>query len=137
MPLTSKMISFRPPTPLSLCDKTSTFQPRDLGVARVHAEEVGGEERGLVAARAGAYLDDDVLLVARVRRQQSAPDVLFQSLLLLAEAVHLFAGERLHIGVVRLFQQGARIGDAPLCLAVPSVQRHNLFQRRPLLGERL
>ena len=36
-----------------------------LGVARVHAEQVGGEQRRFVAAGAGADFEDDVLLVVR------------------------------------------------------------------------
>ena len=41
-----------------------------LGVARVHAIEVAGEERRLVAARAAADFDDDVLLVVGILGQQ-------------------------------------------------------------------
>ena len=37
-----------------------------LGEAGVHAEDLGAEERGLVAAGAGADLKDDVLLVVGV-----------------------------------------------------------------------
>ena len=37
-----------------------------LGEAEVHAEHFGDEERRLVAARAGAELDDDVLVVIGV-----------------------------------------------------------------------
>ena len=41
-----------------------------FGVAGVHAVEVGGEERGFLAALAGADLDDDVLLIERVARDE-------------------------------------------------------------------
>src|ERR1043165_606742 len=41
-----------------------------LGVADVHAHHFRGEERGLVAAGAGADLDEDVLLVVRILRLQ-------------------------------------------------------------------
>src|SRR5256885_7354981 len=41
-----------------------------LGVTRVHAEQVGGEERRLVAAGAGADLEEDIALVVRVPGQQ-------------------------------------------------------------------
>src|SRR5439155_21817494 len=47
-----------------------------LGVAGVHAEQVGGEQRRLVAALALAQLEDDVLRVVRVARQQQEPDPL-------------------------------------------------------------
>ena len=41
-----------------------------LGIARVHAEHVAGKQRGLVAAGAGAHLDEQVAIVVRVARQQ-------------------------------------------------------------------
>ena len=41
-----------------------------FGVARVHAEQVAREDRGLVAAGAGADLEEDVAVVARVLRDQ-------------------------------------------------------------------
>ena len=43
-----------------------------LAEARVHAIEVGGEERGLVAAGAGADFDDRVAVVERIARQELA-----------------------------------------------------------------
>src|SRR5437868_10098605 len=43
-----------------------------LGEARVHAEEVAREERALVAAGAGADLEEEVALVVRVTRQEHA-----------------------------------------------------------------
>ena len=51
-----------------------------LGVARVHAEQVGGEQRGLVAALALAHLDDHILRVVRVARQQQQLDLLSSAL---------------------------------------------------------
>src|SRR3546814_6902994 len=41
-----------------------------LGVARIHAQQVAGEDRRLVAAGAGADLQVQVALVARVARHQ-------------------------------------------------------------------
>ena len=41
-----------------------------LGEARVHAVEVGGEKRGLVAAGAGAEFHDGVAVLIRVGREQ-------------------------------------------------------------------
>ena len=49
-----------------------------LGIAAVHAEEVGREQRGLVAAGAGAHLQDGALLVGRVLGQEVATQVLFE-----------------------------------------------------------
>ena len=44
-----------------------------LGVADVHPVELGGEQRGLLAAGAGPDLDDHVAVVVRVARQERAP----------------------------------------------------------------
>jgi hypothetical protein len=46
--------------------------------ARVHAEQIAGENRRLVAARAGADLEKDVALVVRVLRQQHFLQVGFE-----------------------------------------------------------
>ena len=50
-----------------------------FGVARVHAEDLGGEQRGLVAAGAGADFEHDVLLVVGILGQQQDLQLLFQS----------------------------------------------------------
>ena len=41
-----------------------------LDVARVHAVQIRGEDRGLVAAGAGADLDDRVAVMERIGRQE-------------------------------------------------------------------
>src|SRR5450631_3266878 len=48
------------------------------GVAFVHAEQVAGEQRGLVAAGAGADFQDGVVIVHRVFRDQRKLDLLFE-----------------------------------------------------------
>ena len=48
------------------------------GVALVHAEQVAGEQRGLVAAGAGADFEDGVVVVHRVLRQQRELDLLLE-----------------------------------------------------------
>ena len=86
LPLMLATTSRMPPP--SVCDSESgsTFQPVALGVAGVHAEEVGREERGLVAAGAGADLEDRVLLVVRVLGDEQQPDLRFELRALLREA---------------------------------------------------
>ena len=49
-----------------------------LGEARVHAEDFGGKERGLVAAGAGADFEDDVLLVVGILGQQQHLELFFE-----------------------------------------------------------
>src|SRR5262249_58902200 len=51
-------------------------EPLRFRVAGVHAVEIAGEDRGLVAAGAGAHLEEDVLVVARILRQQQAAQLL-------------------------------------------------------------
>ena len=46
-----------------------------LGVARVHAVKVGGEDSRLVPARSGADFHDDFLVVARVFGEQQRLDL--------------------------------------------------------------
>ena len=52
------------------------LEPLGLGVARVHARELAGEDAGLVAAGAGADLDDHVLAVVGVAREHAHADLL-------------------------------------------------------------
>ena len=47
-----------------------------LGVAQVHAQQVAGEQRRLVAARARLDLEDDVLVVAGVARDEQKAELL-------------------------------------------------------------
>ena len=76
------------------------------GVALVHAEQVAGEQRGLVAAGAGADFEDDVALVHRILGQQRELDLLLQRGALLLQRRLLGLRHRAHLGV------GLGIGDA-------------------------
>ncbi len=69
------------------------------GIALVHAEEIAGKERGLVAAGAGADLEDDVALVHRVLGQQRQLDLSFERRALLLEFRPLGERHRAHFGV--------------------------------------
>ena len=72
------MISLKPPLVPSL-DRYHLDLPALLGgIALVHAEQVAGEQRGLVAAGAGADFEDGVALVHRVFGQQREADFLFE-----------------------------------------------------------
>ena len=48
------------------------------GIALVHAEQIAGEQRGLVAAGAGADFQDGVVVVHRVFRDQRKLDLMFE-----------------------------------------------------------
>ena len=41
-------------------------------IARIHAEQIAGEDRRLVAAGAGAHLEEDVAVVVRILRNEQA-----------------------------------------------------------------
>ena len=74
-PRISAMISLKPPA-RAFAGRHHLGLPALLGgIALVHAEQVAGEQRGLVAAGAGADFEDDVALVHRVLRQQREADL--------------------------------------------------------------
>jgi len=104
-----------------------------LGVARIHAEQVAGEDARLVAARPSANLDDDVFGVARVFRQQHPPQPVFERGHFLGQPVSFLAGQVGHVRVVEqrlgLFQvierravlarRAHQVGDLGTLLGVP------------------
>ncbi len=74
-----------------------------FGIALVHAEDLGREQRGFVAAGAGADFQDDVLLVVGILGQQQDLQLfldLRDALLQLAQFL-LGIGEHFGIGLVR------------------------------------
>ncbi len=70
-----------------------------LGVALVHPEHVAGEERGLVAAGAGPDLEQDVLVVVRVLRDQEEGDLGVERVALRLEGPGLLVGHLPQLGV--------------------------------------
>ena len=105
-----------------------------LGVARVHAEQIGRKEGRLVAARAGADLDDDILFVARVARQEHGPQLLLKRRPLWLELEGLGLGQGAQVGVglaahgLGLFEGAAH----PLELAI---RGHQGFDLRAFAGQ--
>ncbi len=73
-----------------------------LGIALVHAEQIAGEQRRLVAAGAGPDLDDGAFLVGSVLRQKQEPHLLGQVLDPRVEPLGLVAGK---IGHFRIGEQ--------------------------------
>jgi hypothetical protein len=101
------------------------------GVALVHLEQLGGEQRRLVAARARADLEDDVALVGRVLRQQHHLQLLLDLRQLVLERVVLDVGELAHLGVGGgVGHHVLEIGELGLHLA----QRVHRLDHRPELG---
>ncbi len=71
----------------------------DVGIALVHAEEIAGEQRRLVAAGPGTDLEDGTLLVSRVLGKEEHADPVGQRLDLLVERLRLLLGHRRHLRV--------------------------------------
>ena len=94
-------------------------------VALVHAEEVGGEERRLVAAGPSADLDDHVLLVGGVLRQQRQLELLFQPLDLGRKALLLLAAQRALL-LIAVAAQLARVLQRLLRLAEVAIERDDV-----------
>src|SRR3989454_6363180 len=103
-----------------------------LGVARVHAEQVGGEERRLVAAGAGADLEEDIALVVRVPGQQRLLQIGLEPLHAAARRLELIVGERPHGGVGGHFLGGLSVA---LRLTEPLVERDDAGQLGMLARE--
>ena len=74
--------------------------PFALDVARVHAEEFAGEERGLVAAGARADFDDAVAIVERIVREEQRFEFFFQRADGGRQAAEFGLGLGSHFGVV-------------------------------------
>ncbi len=87
-----------------------------LGVAHVHAQQVAREDRRLVAAGAGADLEEDVAVVVRILRQQQPLQVGFQRLDAAAGGVDLLLRERLHVRVGQHFLRARELGAGAVVL---------------------
>ncbi len=72
-----------------------------FSVAAVHAEQVAGEDRRLVAAGAGAHFDKAGAFVVRIFRQQQHLQLLLQPLALGARLLQLFLRHIAHLGIVQ------------------------------------
>ncbi len=76
-----------------------------LGVARVHAVQVAREDRRLVTAGARPDLDDDVLVVVRVAREEHDLELVLEHREPGLELLDLLGGELPHLGVALLLEQ--------------------------------
>jgi hypothetical protein len=88
------------------------FPALRFGVARVHAEDFGGEESGLVSAGAGADFEDDVLLVVGIFGQQQDLQLFFDGGDARLQLVEFFLGVGAHLGIFLVGEHGAAISYA-------------------------
>src|SRR5690606_35841715 len=108
-----------------------------LGVAAVHAEEIGREERRLLAARPRADLEEDVALVVGILGQEEDLDLAFDLGDLGLELGELLGGELAQLGIG---ERGLVLGDSCLELLVARVLVYELGELGALtveLGEAL
>src|ERR1041384_4370372 len=105
-----------------------------LGVARVHARELGREQCRLVAAGAGANLKDHVPAVVGVFRQQKVFEARFELFFALAEQRELLLRHLAH-RLVRLAEQLLVRFDLLLGLLPVAIAEDELFEVRALLGD--
>ena len=85
------------------------FPALPFGVARIHAEQVAGEQGRLVAAGAGADFQENVAFVVGVLRQQQLLQVDFNLRQLLPGALCLVLGKRFHLRVGQHFLGGFQV----------------------------
>ena len=105
-----------------------------LGVARVHAEQVAGEDRGFVAAGAGADLEEDVAVVARVLRDEQPRELERLGLEPGVHVLQFLLGERAHLGVGAA-RQLLRGGALRLEAAEGAEARRDRLEPRVLHGQ--
>ncbi len=107
-----------------------------LGEARIHAEDFGCEQRRLVAARAGADFEDDVLLVVGIFGQQQDLDRFLQRRDPRLEHRDLFLGHGAQVRVA-LGQHAARIRQPLARLLQLAILLHRLLDLAQSLADLL
>ncbi len=105
-----------------------------LGIARVHAEELGGEEARLLAAGAGADLEQHAAIVVRVARQQQHLQLGFERVVLELQAGKLLEREGADV-LVGIVQKRLVALDLLLQLLPRPIAMDDLLDSRTLLAE--
>jgi hypothetical protein len=107
-----------------------------LGKARIHAQQIAGEDPGLIAARAGAQLDEDILAVVRIARQHQLLQALLQRLAPRAQHGQFFLGQRREFGIPGVGGEAFVFFDVAQQRADRAKRNDGLLDLRPLLHER-
>src|SRR5579863_9007752 len=96
-----------------------------LGVARIHAEDFSGKERGFVAAGAGADFQNDVLLVVRIFGQKQRLQLFFYATDTAFQFVEFLLRVGAHLGVFFIGEHRLAVGNTLLKIFVFSVFLYN------------
>src|SRR5204862_7850197 len=104
-------------------------------VARVHAVQVTGEDRRLIAPGTGARLEEDVPVIARILRQQEPAQLALRGFALAPHVPHLLLPERAYAGVAIGLHVAARRHDA--CQSVVAAKAHRQRPQSPVLHAEL
>src|ERR1700735_2967403 len=105
-----------------------------FGVARVHAEDFVGEERGFIAAGAGANLEHYVLLVVGIFGQQQDLELVVKRCQFRRQTGHFLFGHGLQLRVI-FVQHAARLREAVFHALPLAVFADGLFQIGALFGD--
>jgi hypothetical protein len=102
------------------------------GIALVHAKQIAGEQRCLVAAGAGTDFEDDVALVHRILRQQGEANLLLERGSPRFQRRLLARHQAAHLGIGRgIVQEGGKTIELAGHATIGLDGRHH----RPKLGE--
>ena len=85
-----------------------------LGKARIHAEDLGGKERGFVSPGSSANFQHDVFFVVGVLGKQQKLQLFLHAHQALLQIRQLFLRVRAHLGVVLAGDEGFALLDATL-----------------------
>ena len=87
-----------------------------FGVARVHAKQISGEERGFIATCAAANLDENILVVVRILRQQLLLQVRLERFQFGFARLYLGIGKFAGVGIGGHFHRRRNVGLRHLIL---------------------
>ena len=107
--------------------------PPLLGIARVHPEEVVGEESSLIPSRPGPHLHDHVLVVVGVLGKQRQAQLVLELALARFERLHLLPGEGGHLGIGGVPRHASHVDELVDDAAVLPAHRHQVLERGILL----
>jgi hypothetical protein len=111
------------------------FPSQSFRVARIHAEEFGGEESGFVAARSGANFHDDAFLFEGIFREEQELQFALGGFLARGEFLFFLLRHLFHFGVIRLYEHLVRASKILFDLLEFAVLGDNFAQLRLLFGD--